>query len=217
MALSQSDTCGGKQPSAPPALPASSFASVPNESWQLISAFATPPDIYNLSLSSRHFFNGYWPDVGIAANDEKMPAAAAADGEEEISPVLLSTKRASKRAKTTAAPANDDNTDESSILLATHLLRTSLLSSLRRVLDHSQSGITLDAVLSLGDLNLPDGSALIAGSTMAQACLGVLWEGRHGRPDVDVFTSAKAAPQVRSVRIYRQGVIDCIMLCHCFV
>ena len=69
-----------------------------------------------------------------------------------------------------------------------NMVRASLLSSLKRVLDNSRSGITLDSVRAL-----PEG-ALIAGSTVAQACLGVLWEA-----DVDVFCSAKAAPWVRSV------------------
>jgi hypothetical protein len=86
----------------------------------------------------------------------------------------------------------------SSSVLATQLLRSSLLASLGRVLEHSESGITLEAAMSLGDL--PDGSAIIAGSTMVQACLGVLWEGRYeGPPDVDIFCSADCAPLVRSV------------------
>lgn len=80
---------------------------------------------------------------------------------------------------------------------ATRMLRHSLLSSLGRVLEHSRSGITLESALALG--NLPEGSALIAGSTIVQTCLGVLWEGnRHSPVDVDVFCSAKAAPKVRS-------------------
>ncbi|KAL7541679.1 hypothetical protein ACHAXR_011125 [Thalassiosira sp. AJA248-18] len=72
-------------------------------------------------------------------------------------------------------------------VLATRLLRQSLLSSLGRVLEHSKSGITLEAALAL-----PEGG-LIAGSTMVQACLG-----RWNNSDVDVYCSAKAAPQVRS-------------------
>mmetsp|Transcript_11748 Transcript_11748/g.18017 ORF Transcript_11748/g.18017 Transcript_11748/m.18017 type:complete len:350 (-) Transcript_11748:1044-2093(-) len=42
---------------------------------------------------------------------------------------------------------------------------------------------------------LPEGSALIAGSTIVAACLGKDWS---NRADVDVYCSAKAAPQVRS-------------------
>jgi len=77
-------------------------------------------------------------------------------------------------------------------LLATRLLRESLLVSLGRVLTHSDTGITLESACSLADLE--DGSALIAGSSIVQACLGELWGG-----DVDIYTSAAAAPNVRSV------------------
>lgn len=64
------------------------------------------------------------------------------------------------------------------------------------MLEKSKSGITLDDVLKMGEL--PEGSALIAGSTMVAACLGRYdWKG-----DVDVYCSAKGAPQVRSVRTY---------------
>ena len=49
-------------------------------------------------------------------------------------------------------------------------------------------------------MEMPEG-ALIAGSTIAQACLGVLWGGGREEVDVDVFCSAKAAPMVRSVRV----------------
>ena len=77
-------------------------------------------------------------------------------------------------------------------LLATRLLRESLLVSLGRVLTHSDTGITLESACSLADLE--DGSALIAGSSIVQTCLGELWGG-----DVDIYTSAKAAPNVRSV------------------
>lgn len=89
----------------------------------------------------------------------------------------------------------------SSSVLATRLLRSSLIVSLGRVLKHSKSGITLEAALSMGDL--PDGYAVIAGSTIVQTCLGVLWEGRYSCSpvDVDVFCSVKGAPHVRSVRL----------------
>lgn len=83
--------------------------------------------------------------------------------------------------------------------LASTLLHDSLLSSLGRVLQYSESGITLDSTLAL---DLPSGSAIIAGSTIAQACLGELWgEGKYNkkRSDVDVYCTAKAAPLIRSV------------------
>jgi len=47
---------------------------------------------------------------------------------------------------------------------------------------------------------LPEGSALIAGSTIVAACLGKDWSGGRNSSDVDVYCSARAAPQVRSVR-----------------
>ena len=138
---------------------------IPDVCWQLVSSFASPPDVYNLSLSSKHFFRPSNNEIG---DDVVIPLAA----------LLWS----------------------STPLFATSLLRTSLLVSLRRVLQHSKSGITLRSVLKM-----PEGS-LIAGSTMAQACLGVLWGEGGGRRracskvDVDLFCSAKAAPMVRSVR-----------------
>ena len=83
--------------------------------------------------------------------------------------------------------------------VASMLLRESLLVSLGRVLQCSESGITLDSLLALPDY-VPEGSAVIAGSTVAQACLGELWKDRHDEPsDVDVFCTTKEAPSVRSV------------------
>ena len=93
------------------------------------------------------------------------------------------------------APAVEDDRK----VLATQLLRSSLLSSLGRVLEKSSSGITLDAVLKMGEL--PEGSALIAGSTIVAACLDKDWSSKwpSKNVDVDVYCSAQAAPQVRSV------------------
>lgn len=130
------------------------FAALSDENWKMISSFAAPPDVYNLSLSSVHFFRE-------ASSDNNSASSA---------------KTSNK------------------VVLATQLLRSSLLSSLGRVLEKSSSGITLDAVLKMGEL--PDGSALIAGSTIVAACLGKDWNSA----DVDVYCSAQAAPQVRSVR-----------------
>jgi hypothetical protein len=80
--------------------------------------------------------------------------------------------RQSKRLK---VAASSSSSNEKKNLFATTLLRTSLLSSLGR---------------------LPEGSALIAGSSMVAACLGKCdWKG-----DVDVYCSAEGAPLVRSVR-----------------
>ncbi len=130
------------------------FAALSDENWKMISSYAAPPDVYNLSLSSMHFFRE-------ASSDNNAASSSAED---------------------------------SNLVLATQLLRSSLLASLGRVLEKSSSGITLDAVLKMGEL--PDGSALIAGSTMVAACLGEEWDSA----DVDVYCSAQAAPQVRSVR-----------------
>jgi len=65
---------------------------------------------------------------------------------------------------------------------------------------------------------------VIAGSTMVQACLGVLWgEGGEktygdGKSDVDIFCSAKAAPAVRSWLVEKSdcmfvGLGDTIYVC----
>ena len=153
------------------------FISVPQTCWELIASFATPPSIYNLALTSKHFFN---PSTVDAA------------------PVKAAASKATRRSTRVRDSAKSGDANSSSApLLATHLLRCSLLSSLGRVLEHSESGITLETAMALGDL--PEGSALIAGSTVVQACLGVLWERPGGKPDVDIFCTAMAAPDVRSV------------------
>ena len=86
--------------------------------------------------------------------------------------------------------------------VASMLLRESLLVSLGRVLQCSDSGFTLDSLLALPDY-VSEGSAVIAGSTVVQACLGELWNDggyRRNEPsDVDVFCTTKEAPSVRSV------------------
>ena len=101
-----------------------------------------------------------------------------------------------RRSKRKLAAAASSSSNEKKNLIATNLLRTSLLSSLGRVLEQINCGITLEAVLKMGAL--PEGSALIAGSSMVAACLGKYdWKG-----DVDVYCSAEGAPLVRSVRKY---------------
>jgi len=134
------------------------FASLSDENWKIISSFAAPPDIYNLSLSSVHFFR----EATVTTASEKNAASSSNDRK----------------------------------VLATQLLRSSLLSSLGRVLENSGSGITLDSVLKMGEL--PEGSALIAGSSIVAACLGKDWSGGRNASDVDVYCSARAAPQIRS-------------------
>ncbi|KAL7450628.1 hypothetical protein ACHAWC_002512 [Mediolabrus comicus] len=94
--------------------------------------------------------------------------------------------------------------------VASMLLRESLLVSLGCVLQCSESGITLDSALAMADY-LPDGSAVIAGSTIVQACLGEHWKdgGYRGNDpsDVDVFCTAKAAPMVRSWLVEKANCI----------
>jgi len=146
------------------------FATLSDENWNLISSFAAPPDVYNLALSSVHFFH----EVSSCSVNKSLSSN--------------NTVRRSRRVAEAAAPADTKNDDKK--VLATQLLRTSLLSSLEKVLDKSDTRITLDALSKI-----PEGSALIAGSTMVAACLGRDWSG-----DIDVYCSAAAAPQVRSVR-----------------
>jgi hypothetical protein len=102
----------------------------------------------------------------------------------------------SKRNCTKNLDANaNSKLGNSSSCLATCLLRKSLLVSLGRVLRESKLGITLEASLAMGDL--PAGSVVIAGSTMVQTCLGVLWKRIwNSNVDTDIFCSAKAAPKV---------------------
>ncbi len=141
------------------------FSSLSDENWKMIAGYASPPEIYNLSLSSVHFFRE------VASHDGM-------------------------------------NNDNKKVVLATQLLRMSLLSSLGRVLEKSASGITMDAVLKMGEL--PEGSALIAGSTMVAVCLGKDWSGGQNASDVDVYCSAAAAPQVRSVS---RDIISVVSMC----
>ncbi|EJK56917.1 hypothetical protein THAOC_23100 [Thalassiosira oceanica] len=153
------------------------LGTVPDCAWENVSSFAAPCDCYNIALASKRFFR---------------PVSISSDAPERRGG--QKPRRKSKRQKPAGgAPP---------LLLATRMLRVSLEHNLERVLEHSRSGITLESLKKLGEL--PDGSAVIAGSTMVQACLGVLWgEGgektfRDGKSDVDIFCSAKAAPAVRS-------------------
>ncbi|EJK53028.1 hypothetical protein THAOC_27605 [Thalassiosira oceanica] len=160
------------------------LGTVPDCAWENVasstsSSFAAPSDCYNIALASKRFFR---------------PVSISSDAPERRGG--QKPRRKSKRLKSAGgAPP---------LLLATRMLRVSLEHNLERVLEHSRSGITLDSLKKLGEL--PEGSAVIAGSTMVQACLGVLWgEGGEktygdGKSDVDIFCSAKAAPAVRSVR-----------------
>ena len=147
------------------------FTSVPDECWNLVSSFAAPPSVYNLALSSKHFFRSIGEDETVAAAvldppssfqcalDMGFSAPFLRDKTEQELEALLSRNEGNARGAGASSTA-------ASPLLATRLLRQSLLSSLGRVLEHSQTGITLESALALA--NLPKGSAIIAGSTMAQ-------------------------------------------------
>ncbi|EJK62973.1 hypothetical protein THAOC_16396 [Thalassiosira oceanica] len=157
------------------------LGTVPDCAWENVASFAAPSDCYNIALASKRFFRPV----------SSSPPAPSQGGQKP--------RRKSKRLKSAGGSPP--------LLLATRMLRVSLEHNLERVLEHSRSGITLESLKKLGEL--PEGSAVIAGSTMVQACLGVLWgEGgektyRDGKSDVDIFCSAKAAPAVRS----RQDVV----------
>jgi hypothetical protein len=156
---------------------ASLFASLHETAWHHIASYAAPPDVYNLCLSSVYFFH-----------EVEISSSAPDAGKKQCN------VRQSKRLK--VAASSSSSSEEKKNLFATNLLRTSLLSSLGRVLEQINCGITLEAVLKMGAL--PEGSALIAGSSMVAACLGKYdWKG-----DVDVYCSAEGAPLVRSVRKY---------------
>ena len=184
--------------------------------------------MYHLCLGSKLFFRevNTGGDTSRANQTRGKPAAVAAaptsptiehllscgfsrpflvdQTEDQLKALLVKHPKGGKSYRKAAKPASRKSDSSprfggSSSVLATSLLRSSLLVSFGRVLKHSQSGITLEAAMTMGDL--PDGSAVIAGSSVVQACLGVVWEGTYSQPlDVDVFCSAKAAPQVRSVR-----------------
>mmetsp|Transcript_33699 Transcript_33699/g.76066 ORF Transcript_33699/g.76066 Transcript_33699/m.76066 type:complete len:509 (+) Transcript_33699:80-1606(+) len=164
------------------------LGTVPDCAWENVASFAAPSDCYNIALASKRFFR---------------PVSISSDAPERRGG--QKPRRKSKRLKSAGgAPP---------LLLATRMLRVSLEHNLERVLEHSRSGITLESLKKLGEL--PEGSAVIAGSTMVQACLGVLWgEGgektyRDGKSDVDIFCSAKAAPAVRSWLVEKS---DCMFV-----
>ena len=82
-------------------------------------------------------------------------------------------------------------------VLATRLLRTSLLTSLERILRQGKLGLTSNGFKTFLDLTrrLPRRNAVvISGSTMVQCVLGEYWDDS----DVDIFCSAQAAPEVRT-------------------
>ena len=171
-----------------------SFETLSDENWFMISSFAAPPDVYNLALSSVHFFHE------VSCSDRKPSS-------------LTSNKAVRRSRRLAAAAASVEAENDEKKVLATQLLRTSLLSSLERVLEKSETRITLDALFKMGEL--PEGSALIAGSTMVAACLGKDWSNArwpNSPGDIDVYCSATAAPQVRSVRFAILLLINAIDL-----
>ena len=176
--------------------PTSLFATIPDVTWEAVSAFASPPDIYQLCLSSAHFHTD--PAAAVAV-------ASAADSKKEASDNGKGGSSKKKKGRSGGKVQEPPATTMSKGVLATRLLRASLLSSLGRVLQKSESGITLKSALEMADL--PEGSAIIAGSTMAATVLGEDWSGpnRWSKSDVDIFCTAKAAPQVRSVSTHRNS------------
>ena len=172
------------------------FARIPDVTWEAVSAFASPPDVYQLCLTSAHFHT-----------DPATTVASAGDAKKKASGTSSPKKKKScSGSNKKESPA----TTKSKAVLATRLLRASLLSSLGRVLKKSESGITLKSALEMADL--PEGSAIIAGSTMAATVLGEVWSGPNSwsKSDVDIFCTAKAAPQVRSVSM-QSRMIECYM------
>lgn len=161
------------------------FGTIPDVSWEAVAAFAAPPDVYHLCLSSAHFHTD--------------PAVAADAGKKMSGSADTKKKSGGKSNKMKARVTTSTASNKQPSLLATRLLRKSLLSSLGRVLDNAESGITLQSALDMS--SLPEQSAIIAGSTMAATVLGEVWSGAssYSKQDVDIFCTAKAAPQVRSV------------------
>ena len=131
-------------------------SSFPDIIWESIASYSSPPDVYNLALTSKYFHY---------TSDESSSSSST------TGPLLPSSLP----------------------LLATRLLRKSLLASFARVLDNAGTGIDINAALQLSELS--KGSVLISGSAMVQTCLGEIWEGG----DVDIYCLNEFAPQVRSV------------------
>lgn len=170
--------------------------------------------MYNLALSSKQFFGDVpTPNVVEAGSFCQVDGLQSEAGKKlngqrcSVKRYVLKDKR--YKVQMESSNSNDVNTfalkvtnlillppklGTSNKYVASKMLRESLLVSLERVLKNSESGITLESALALADL--PEGSAVIAGSTIVQTCLGELWGG-----DVDVFCTAKAAPDVRSVSL----------------
>jgi hypothetical protein len=88
------------------------FLQIPDDALLWIAQYAAPPDIYNLCLTSRHFFRA---DTGNAASKKKATSKKKAK-------VNRAQDVGAKRGGGGNAPG---------ALLATKLLRSSLLSNLR--------------------------------------------------------------------------------------
>lgn len=84
--------------------------------------------------------------------------------------------------------------------IASRMLRVSLRTSLDRVLQSSKIRITL-AQLDELFAEVRPGSVMIAGSTMAQCVLGVVWKDS----DLDIYCAMDAAPTVRSWLVKTAG------------
>ncbi|EJK74180.1 hypothetical protein THAOC_04156, partial [Thalassiosira oceanica] len=115
------------------------LGTVPDCAWENVASFAAPSDCYNIALASKRFFQPVSISTAPPSRSDQKP------------------RRKSKRLKSAGGGPPP-------LLLATRMLRVSLEHSLERVLEHSRSGITLESLKKLGEL--PEGSAVIAGSTM---------------------------------------------------
>ena len=87
--------------------------------------------------------------------------------------------------------------------LSATILKSSLMSNLARVLKYNTKGITLENFATVQKLLVQHGLAkksfYLSGSTVVQACLGVLWDrGHNAKTDVDIFCTHNAAPIIRS-------------------
>jgi hypothetical protein len=112
-------------------------SSFPDSIWESIAWYSSPPDVYNLALTSKYFHY-----TNSSTNDQVV--VVASDKSSLSSPLLHLS---------------------SPPLLATRLLRKSLLSSFVRVLDNSGTGIDINAALQLSS-ELPKVNVLIAGSAI---------------------------------------------------
>lgn len=169
------------------------FVDLPDDAFERIAKYSSPPDVYSLCLTSKRFHND---DPNASTVTDMARGGKARKRFHNDAP----------NASTTIDMARGDKAPNASI--ATKLLRYSLLSSLDHVLYHSKAKLRLEQLSLFSEL--PMDSVLLSGSIMVQCVLGLqtkveedsyIWQDS----DIDIFCTPQAAPAVRSWLVKEAG------------